>query len=212
MNKTFSKIFMYLAIGLLISFGVAFGVSKSENLIYNVFANYYILLLVIELALAFALSFFVRKLSKGVLTILYIAYSAITGLSLASIFLVYELSSIILVFLVTAIIFAGLALYGYKTDKDITKISTLLIATLFGIVLLTFINMFFIKNPNFDLLLTVVSMLVFMGFIMYDVNVLKRKLYDIEEDKLVIYGAFQLYLDFINLFLDLLRLFGKSND
>ena len=212
MNKTFSKIFMYLAIGLLISFGVAFGVSKSENLIYNVFANYYILLLVIELALAFALSFFVRKLSKGVLTILYIAYSAITGLSLASIFLVYELSSIILVFLVTAIIFAGLAFYGYKTDKDITKISTLLIATLFGIVLLTFINMFFIKNPNFDLLLTVVSMLVFTGFIMYDVNVLKRKLYDIEEDKLVIYGAFQLYLDFINLFLDLLRLFGKSND
>lgn len=212
MNKTFSKIFMYLAIGLLISFGVAFGVSKSENLIYNVFANYYILLLVIELALAFALSLFVKKLSKGVLTILYVAYSAITGLSLASIFLVYELSSIILVFLVTAIIFAGLALYGYKTDKDITKISTLLIATLFGIVLLTFINMFFIKNPNFDLLLTVVSMLVFMGFIMYDVNVLKRKLYDIEEDKLVIYGAFQLYLDFINLFLDLLRLFGKSND
>lgn len=212
MNKTFSKIFMYLAIGLLISFGVAFGVSKSENLIYNVFANYYILLLVIELALAFALSFFVRKLSKCVLTILYIAYSAITGLSLASIFLVYELSSIISVFLVTSIIFAGLALYGYKTDKDITKISTLLIATLFGIVLLTFINMFFIKNPNFDLLLTVVSMLVFMGFIMYDVNVLKRKLYDIEEDKLVIYGAFQLYLDFINLFLDLLRLFGKSND
>ena len=212
MNKTFSKIFMYLAIGLLISFGVAFGVSKSENLIYNVFANYYILLLVIELALAFALSLFVKKLSKGVLTILYVAYSAITGLSLASIFLVYELSSIILVFLVTAIIFAGLALYGYKTDKDITKLSTLLIATLFGIVLLTFINMFFIKNPNFDLLLTVVSMLVFMGFIMYDVNVLKRKLYDIEEDKLVIYGAFQLYLDFINLFLDLLRLFGKSND
>lgn len=212
MNKTFSKIFMYLAIGLLISFGVAFGVSKSENLIYNVFANYYILLLVIELALAFALSLFVKKLSKGVLTILYVAYSAITGLSLASIFLVYELSSIILVFLVTAIIFVGLALYGYKTDKDITKLSTLLIATLFGIVLLTFINMFFIKNPNFDLLLTVVSMVVFMGFIMYDVNVLKRKLYDIEEDKLVIYGAFQLYLDFINLFLDLLRLFGKSND
>lgn len=212
MNKTFSKIFMYLAIGLLISFGVAFGVSKSENLIYNVFANYYILLLVIELALAFVLSLFVKKLSKGVLTILYIAYSAITGLSLASIFLVYELSSIISVFLVTSIIFVGLAFYGYKTNKDITKLSTLLIATLFGIVLLTFINMFFIKNPNFDLLLTVVSMLVFMGFIMYDVNVLKRKLYDIEEDKLVIYGAFQLYLDFINLFLDLLRLFGKSND
>ncbi len=212
MNRTFSKIFMYLAIGLLISFGVAFGVSKSENLIYNIFANYYILLLVMELALAFVLSLFVKKLSKGVLTILYIAYSAITGLSLASIFLVYELSSIISVFLVTSIIFAGLALYGYKTDKDITKLSPLLIATLFGIVLLTFINMFFIKNPNFDLLLTVVSMLVFMGFIMYDVNVLKRKLYDIEEDKLVIYGAFQLYLDFINLFLDLLRLFGKSND
>ena len=144
MNRTFSKIFMYLAIGLLISFGVAFGVSKSENLIYNIFANYYILLLVMELALAFVLSLFVKKLSKGVLTILYIAYSAITGLSLASIFLVYELSSIISVFLVTSIIFAGLALYGYKTDKDITKLSPLLIATLFGIVLLAFINMFFI--------------------------------------------------------------------
>lgn len=212
MNKLFSRIFMWLSIGLFISFGVGYYVSANEYLITNVFDKYYVYLIVLELLCAFIFSIFIKKLSKNLTIILYILYCSLTGLSLSSVFLVYELYSIIFIFLIVSIILIILSIYGYKTDKDITKISTLLMFGLLGVVLLTIINLFIIKSSSFDLLLTIVSMIIFMGYIIYDINVIKRKLYDVDDDKLAVYGAFQLYLDFINLFFDLLRLFGDSRD
>jgi len=209
-NNLFSKIFAWLAVGLFISFGVGYYISTNVNLMSQIFDKYFIWI-ILELAFAFGLSFFIRKLSKTMTIVLYILYCITTGLTFSSIFVVYEISSIMLVFLVTAIVFALLAIYGYFTNKDITKIGNLLLFGLLGIIILTVINFIF-KSSSFDLLLTIISIIIFMGFIIYDIHIIKRKLYDIEEDKLVVYGAFQLYLDFINLFLDLLRLFGKSND
>ena len=209
-NSLFSKIFAWLAVGLLISFGVGYYISTDITLTIRILDKY-LIFAILELAFAFGLGFFIRKLSKGMTIILYILYCITTGLTFSSIFIVYEISSIMFIFLVTAIIFALLALYGYFTKKDITKIGTLLLFGLLGIIILSLINLF-VKNYSFDLLLTKVSIVIFMGFILYDIHIIKRKLYDIEEDKLAVYGAFQLYLDFINLFLDLLRLFGKSKD
>ncbi|MDD6878878.1 MAG: Bax inhibitor-1/YccA family protein [bacterium] len=212
MNKIFSRVFMWLSVGLFVSFGVGFYVSTNENLIVNVFGKYYVFLILLELACAFVFSIFIKKLSKPLTIILYLVYSFITGLTLSSIFLVYEIYSIVFIFLIVGIIFAILSIYGYKTDKDITKISTLLMFGLIGLVIMTFINIFIFKSNLFDILLTIISIVIFMGYIIYDINVLKRRLYDIDEDKLAVYGAFQLYLDFINLFFDLLRLFGDSKD
>ena len=211
-NKLFSKIFMYLALGLLISFGVGYGVSTSEELIVNVFDKYYILIIIIELALAIGLGFCIRKLSKTLTLILYIAYCLCTGLTLSSIFLVFEMYSIIFVFLITSVIFVALAVYGYKTEKDITKFGTILFFGLIGVVIMTLLNMLLFKSSSMDIIISIISMLVFICFIAYDVNAIKRGLYGIDEDKLAIYGAFQLYLDFINVFLDLLRLIGDAKD
>lgn len=209
-NNLFSKIFAWLAVGLLISFGVGYYISTDINLTIAILDKY-LIFAILELAFAFGLGLFIRKLSKNMTIVLYILYCITTGLTFSSIFIVYKLSSIMLIFLVTSIIFGFLALYGYVTKKDITKIGTLLLFGLLGIIILSVINLF-INNSSFDWLLTIISIVIFMGFIIYDIHIIKRKLYDIEEDKLAVYGAFQLYLDFINLFLDLLRLFGKQED
>lgn len=212
MNNIFSKVFLWLAVGLFVSFGVAFYVSTNENLVYNIFDKYYIWIIILELVLAFVLSLCITKLSKAMTIILYIGYSAVTGLTLSSVFLAYELSSIIMIFLMTSIIFALLSVYGYVTKKDVSKIGPILFFGLIGIIIVTILNIFVFKNSSFDIWISIISIIIFLGFIVYDINLIKRKMYDIDDDKLAVYGAFQLYLDFVNIFLDLLRLFGESND
>lgn len=212
MNNIFSKVFLWLAVGLFVSFGVAFYVSTNENLVYNIFDKYYIWIIILELVLAFVLSLCITKLSKAMTIILYIGYSAVTGLTLSSVFLAYELSSIIMIFLMTSIIFALLSVYGYVTKKDVSKIGPILFFGLIGIIIVTILNIFVFKSSSFDIWISIISIIIFLGFVVYDINLIKRKMYDIDDDKLAVYGAFQLYLDFVNIFLDLLRLFGESND
>lgn len=211
-NKLFQKIFTWLGIGLFLSFLTGFIVSTNEVLIRTVFSKHYMIFIIAEIVIAFVLSLFVRKLSKEVTTILYILYCIVTGFTLSSIFIIYELSSIIYVFIATSFIFIALSVYGYKTKRDISKFGIILLFGLIGILIFTFINIIFIKSSGFDVLLTIGCMLLFIGYIAYDIHILKRRLYNLDEDKLAVYGAFQLYLDFINLFLDLLKLFGKSKD
>ena len=211
-NKLFTKVFTWLGVGLFLSFLTGFIISTNEMLIRIVFSKYYMIFIISEIVIAFILALFVRKLSKEMTTILYIVYCIITGFTLSSIFIIYEVSSIIYVFLATSFIFIALSIYGYKTKKDIAKFGTVLLFGLIGILLFSFINIIFIKSTQLELLLTIGSMLLFVGYIAYDIHILKRGLYDLDEEKLAVYGAFQLYLDFINLFLDLLRLFGKTRD
>ena len=212
MNNLFSKVFLWLAAGLFISFGVAFYVSTNENLVYNIFTKYYIWIIILELVLAFVLSLCITKLSKAMTIVLYIGYAAVTGLTLSSVFLAYELSSIIMIFLMTSIIFALLSVYGYITKKDVSKIGPILFFGLIGIIIVTILNIFVFKSSSFDTWISIISIIIFLGFVVYDINLIKRRMYDIDDDKLAVYGAFQLYLDFVNIFLDLLRLFGESND
>ena len=211
-NKLFTKVFAWLSIGLFISFVVALYVSKNEYLLTQVFGKKIILFLVIELAVAFIMGLFIRKIPKSLLTILYIVYCIVSGFTLSSIFLIYKLNSITYIFFLASLIFIIIAIYGYKTNKDISKMGTILIIGLILVIIITFINIIFIKSSSIEILTTIISLFVFIGFIAYDMHILKNKMIDIDEDKLAIYGAFQLYLDFINLFLDLLRLFGNTKD
>lgn len=212
MDKIFNKVFMWLAIGLLISFGVGYAVSTDITLVENIFDKYFFLIILLELALAFILGLFIRKLSKVWTIMLYILYSAVTGLTLSSIFLAFEISSIAITFLSTSIIFVLLSIYGYTTKKDITKIGTILFFTLIGEIILVLLNILIFKSSTLDIISSALCLIVFMGYIIYDINIIKRRMYDISEDKLAVYGAFQLYLDFINIFIELLRIFGKSKD
>lgn len=213
MDKVFSKVFMWLFIGLALTFGVAYTVSTNEAMVYNLFGDgKYLFVWIAELVVVIVLSLRIRKMSSMTATILYLLYSGLTGLTLSSIFIIYAITSIVWVFAITAGLLLIFGLIGYFTNLDLTKIGTFLIMGLLGVLLAYLVNVF-IGSESLDMGLSVISIIIFLGFIAYDMQVIKRNIYTIEdENNRAIYGAFQLYLDFINIFLDLLKLFGNSRD
>lgn len=212
-NKIFPKIFLWMFIGLAVTFGIAYYVSLNENMIYNLFSGYKFMLIVIaEIVIAIVLSARIRKMNPLVAKGLFLLYAGLTGLTFSSIFIVYQLTSIMYVFGITSCLFLVFGLLGYFTKIDLTKIGIYLVMALFGIIIVSLINMF-IGSEVLDLGLCVIGIIVFLGFIAYDIQVIKRNLYGVDnEENFAIIGAFELYLDFINLFVKLLRLFGKSRD
>ncbi len=211
-NKIFSKVFLWMFIGLTITFGVGYYVSINENMFYNVFSKYYLLLAIIEIVVVIWLSLKIRKMNPMTAKILFCLYSFITGLTFSSIFVIYKVTSIVYIFGITAILFLIFALIGYFTKIDLTKLGIYLFMALLGIIICSIINIF-VGSETFNLGIVIVALLVFIIYIAYDIQIIKRNLYMIpQEDNLAIYGALQLYLDFINIFLRLLQLFGKNND
>jgi hypothetical protein len=211
-NKIFSKVFFWMFIGLAITFGVGYYVSLNENMLYNVFSKYLWFFLIAEFIVVIALSAGIRKMQPLTAKILFCVYSFLTGLTFSSIFVVYNITSIVFVFGITSLLFLIFALIGYYTKVDLSKLGVYLLMALLGVIICSIINIF-VGSETFDLGITIVCLLVFIAYIAYDIQVVKRNLYLIEnEDNLAIYGALQLYLDFINIFLRLLRFFGNSRD
>ena len=211
-NKIFSKIFFWMFIGLAITFGVGYYVSLNENMLFNVFSRYYIFFVIAEIAVVIWLSARINKMQPTTAKILFCLYSFLTGLTFSAVFVVYQMMSIITVFGITSVIFLVFALIGQYTKIDLTKLGVYLFMTLIGIIICSLINIF-VGSSSFDLLLTIIGLVVFIAYVAYDVQIIKRQLYHIEnEDNFAIFGALQLYLDFINIFLKLIQLFGKSRD
>lgn len=159
------------------------------------------------------MSFGFNKLSYPVLLLLFLAYSAIMGISLSFIFLVYDIQSIYLTFGITSATFGLMAILGYTTHADLTKFGTLMMMGLFGIVIASIIN-WFVGSEKMDYIISIIGVIVFTGLTAYDVQKLKRIGSESEmgtqlTGKQAIMGALTLYLDFVNLFLMLLRLFGN---
>jgi uncharacterized protein len=167
------------------------------------------------LAFVLLMSFGFNRLSYPVLITLFLVYSAVTGISLSFIFIVYELGSIINVFLSTVALFAVMAIAGYTTKTDLTKLGSLLMIGLIGIIIASLINMF-MRSEKMDYICSILGVVIFTGLTAYDVQKIKNMA--AEDDgtssfkKLAVMGALRLYLDFINLFLYLLRLFGGKKD
>ncbi len=210
MNDLLKKVFGWMSAGLLVTFATAYIVANNVNMFYSMINNY-LLLAIIEIVLVIVLSARITKISPTSARILFLLYSFVSGLTFSSIFVVYKISSIIYVFLITSIVFALLALLGAKTKVDLTKFGTYLMIALFAIIICAIINMF-VGGSEFAMIICSISILVFMGFTAYDVQKILSLQNIIDEDNLAIYGALELYLDFINLFIDLLRLFGSSRD
>ena len=161
-------------------------------------------------------SFLRKKVSPVVAMLLFVLYSGISGLTLSSIFLVYRLDSVGMVFLSAAVMFALLAIYGYVTKQDLSSLGKILIFALLAIIIMSLINLF-IGNSTFSIIVSIISVVVFLGLTAWDMQALKAmyNYYASDEkelNKIAIYGALDLYLDFINIFLSLLNLFGKSKD
>lgn len=211
-NKIFSKVFMWMFIGLLVTFLTGYIVSINDTMIYNIFSKgTYFLLVILELVLVIVLSARIHKMQTTTARILFILYSFVTGLTFGSIFVVYSITSIMLVFIIAAVLFGIFALIGNFTKLDLTKIGTILLMLLLGVVICTIVNMF-LNNSMFDLVVSCISIAIFLGFVSYDIQKIKKLSLEIEdENKLAIIGALELYLDFINIFLDLLRVFGDRD-
>ena len=213
-NQLFSKIYMWLCLGLLITFGVGYFVQENVSLLSFIFSNnLYFFIIIAEVILALVLSVRIHKMSSRTATILYLIYTALTGLTFSSIFVVFEMKSIMFIFLVTAAIFGVLSYIGANTKMDLTKVGTYLVIGLIGAIIVSLLNVLIFKSTAVELGLSVLILIIFLGLTAFDVQkILKISETGIPEDNAAIYGALELYLDFINIFIKLLQLFGKGRD
>ena len=209
------KVYTWMTLALLITGVTAFGVASSPTLFMSLSKMMWGLIIA-ELALVFILSGAINRLSLGTATLIFIGYSVLNGAMLSSIFLVYEPMVIAKVFFITAGTFGAMAVYGYTTKKDLTSMGKILFMALIGLIIATVVNMF-LKSPGFDYILSYIGVAIFIGLTAWDSQKIKEMLqtqYDMSEgaQKLALLGALTLYLDFINLFLYLLRIFGNNRD
>ena len=211
-KKLFAKIFLWMFIGLLITFGTAYYVSTQEFLILNVLRLNWIWIL-LELGIVIFLSMRITKMSSFTAKLSFALYSFMTGLTLSYIFLLFLLPSILIIFLATAIMFGIFGLFGYFTKINLSKLSTILMMGLLGIIIAGLINIF-VGSATVDFIISIIGVVVFTIFVAYDIQTAKMlsTLETLPEDNLAIYGALNLYLDFINIFIHLLSIFGTRRD
>lgn len=210
-KEVYPKVFTWLFVGLLVTFITGYSLSLNKELLYGLSGGVSVVLLVIEFAVAIFFSLRLHKMSKTTAVICYLLYSFITGISLSGIFIIYKMSSIIFVFLVAALLFLVFAVIGKITKVDLSKIGTFLFMGLLAVIILSIINVF-LGISGLAFIILIVSILIFLGYIAYDMKCIPNLVSMVGIEKAAVFGAFQLYLDFINLFIDLLRLFGKSDD
>lgn len=215
MSRFFSKVYLWMFVGLLISGGVAYYTSITPSMIKFVYSGY-AWILILELVVVILFSALRKKVSPTVAKLLFVLYSAISGLTLSSIFLVYKIQSVGIVFLSSALMFALLAVYGYITRQDLSSFGKILFFALLAIIIMSIVNIF-VGNGTLGIIISIVSIAVFLGLTAWDMQTLKSmyNYYSNDENelnKIAIYGALDLYLDFINIFLQLLNLFGNSKD
>lgn len=213
-NKLFGKTFFWMFLGLLGSGIIAWYTYASGLFMDILLGDYFNILLIVELLVVFAFSLLFKKLPPLVVSILYFVYSMINGVTLSVVFVVFELSSIVYLFAISAGIFAVLGIIGYKTNKDLTSWGPYLSVFLIAGILLSIVNLFLLKNSMFELVLDWLILALFFGITIYDINKIKLLQDDssIDTNKIHIYCAMQLYLDFINIFLRILSIFGKRKN
>ena len=210
------KVYVWMAMALAITAITAYGVASSPALTSLIFGNKLIFfgLIIAELVLVFWVSARIEKLSLTKATLMFIVYSVLNGATLATIFFAYSPEIITKTFFVTAGTFGAMAVYGYFTKSDLSSWGKLLIMAVIGLIIAGLVNIF-LRSSLMDLVISVIGVLIFVGLTAYDSQKIKRMLMmqaDMGEtaQKVALMGALSLYLDFINLFLYLLRLFGRE--
>lgn len=218
MNAFITKVFGWMFIGLLLTTGVAYYVANDIDLIIAIVRNDFLFygLMIGELVLVAVLSARITKFRTATAIGLFFAYAALNGVTLSVIFLAYTGESIVTTFGITAITFGIMCIYGYVTKNDLTRFSSILFMGLIGIVVLSLINMF-LGSSRMEWIISIVGLFVFLGLTAYDMQKLKGYYFGTEGDAVLrgnlgVLGALNLYLDFINLFLTLLKYFGKRRD
>jgi FtsH-binding integral membrane protein len=213
-QRFITKVFGWMSFALAVTGGVAlYVVSNGQLLEMIVYTNLFFGLIIAELAVVFLFRTIVNRVSATIAIAMFLFYAALNGLTFSVIFVIYTQASIASTFFITAGTFAAMSIYGYTTKRDLTKMGSLLMMGLIGIIIASVVNFFF-RNPMLYWIITFAGIAVFVGLTAYDVQKIKNMNVigneGTEEDtKEAVVGALILYLDFINLFLMLLRLFGK---
>lgn len=217
-SKYLAKCFLWMFVGLLITFGSAllFSISGLYLKLLASLGTFFILgISILEIVLVISVSRVIFKLDTKKAISLFIAYSIINGITFSSIFYLFELSSIVYVFLITSLVFGAMALIGYTTKVDLSKLGSFISISLI-LLLISGIILMFINNDTIYLMYMLIGVGLFMLITAYDIHIIKR-MYNMttsyeQQNALAIYGALQLYLDFINLFIRLLSLFARNRD
>ena len=219
-SKSFvSNVFAYMALALAISGALAY-LFGTTDLIFSLVTRSGMttlgwVVMLAPFAFILAMNFGFNKMSFTTLLAVFLGYAAVMGISLSFIFLVYDLGIITKVFFITAGLFGAMAFVGYTTKTDLTKFGGILMMAVIGIVIASVVNMF-MKSSQMDYIISCVGVLVFTGLTAYDVQKIKRigagvEFGTAEASKLALMGALSLYLDFVNLFMFLLRVFARRD-
>ena len=213
MKQVYVKMFLALLVSAAAAVGVAF---MAPEMAATLFTNRWIYwgLALVELGLVFWISARLGKMSPGMSTALFFLFAIVNGLTLSIIFLAFSFASIFKTFLITAAVFGAMSVYGYFTNRDLTKIGSFLVMALFGLIICCVINIFW-ANSTFEWIVSGLGVLIFIGLTAWDTQKIKRMAsmnMGIANGSLATWGALSLYLDFINLFIYLLRFFGNSRN
>ena len=213
----FNAVYAWMAAGLALTAVIAWWVSDQPALMAQIFRGpMLIVLIIVELALVFVISAATQKINATAATILFLLYSAINGLTLSVVFLIYTQASLASTFAVTAGTFAATSVYGYVTKRDLSSLGSILFMGLIGLVIASIVNIFW-ANSTLYWIITYAGVLIFVGLTAYDTQKLKQIAYQTTHNpalaaRLSVNGALMLYLDFINLFLFLLRILGSRRN
>jgi FtsH-binding integral membrane protein len=212
-----SRVFLRMFAALLVTAAAALAVTGSTALQQLIFSNLYVFygLIITELILVIAVAAGMNRLSATTANVLFFAYAIVNGLTLSIIFFVYDIGVIYQAFAVSALMFAGIALYGTITHRDLSSVGSICIMGLFGLIIASVSNFFF-RSDMMDSIICYVGVLIFVGLTAYDTQRIKWMLREANADsydeairKISIVGALTLYLDFVNIFLKILRILGK---
>jgi len=218
-NEFVRSVYNWMAIGLGLTGLVAFYVASSETLLRLIFSNQLIFfgLIIGELALVFTISARVNKMQASTATSFFLLYAALNGATLSAIFLIYTRSSITSTFFICAATFVASSIFGMVTKRDLTSMGQFMFMGLIGIVIASVVNLF-VRSSGMSLIVSYIGVIVFVGLTAYDTQKLRTMAISQPDGldggtirKGAILGALTLYLDFINLFLMLLRILGSRN-
>lgn len=216
-NAVLKRVYVRMFIGLLVSAFCALGVASSPAAIAFIFGNSIVFwgIFIALFAMAILIPTRMHKMQSSTVLLLFIVYAALMGVFLSSIFMVYRISAIVSTFFISAGTFGAMSVYGYFTKTDLTKVGSFLYMALFGLIIAMIVNLF-LKSAAMDYVVSIIGVLIFIGLTAWDTQQVKRlaaaNLDPALADKLATMGALDLYLDFINLFLFLLRIFGGNRD
>ena len=215
-NSVMRRVYFKMFLAMIVTAVTSVFVAGNEAILTLIFSSRVapIVLLVLQVGVVLILSGRIQKLSTGTASLLFYLYSVLTGVTLSVILLVYTASSIAQTFFITAAVFAAMSIYGYFTSNDLSRFGSIMFMALIGLIVCSLVNMFF-KSSTMDWIISFAGVLIFIGRTAWDTQKIKYMTAYADESmvgKIATIGALNLYLDFVNLFLYLLRFFGDSRD